>query len=301
MRFVLGILVVAIVSLPNLSAALPQPAAYANGPIEIYGVDFEADTFVWALDRSCSMGWGGQIQTLKVEVTDAIAQLMPQQDVSAVAIADTGFPWNATAVPATSANQSALTSWVNGLVATGSSCFDDGIAQAIDAAASGVGPVRAVVLITDGVPTCSGPTFVQPAVDAANAVGVVIHTVLVDGAPASAGPILQDLAAQTGGIYVDPTQVIFPPQFEFVRGDVDDDGAFNLTDVIVTLDFLFISQTPVPCDDAADFTDDGMLDISDPVAGLAALFGGETLDGPLTCGEDPTADSLECDEFTTCP
>ena len=48
------------------------------------------------------------------------------------------------------------------------------------------------------------------------------------------------------------------------------------------------------CDDAADLNDDGMVDISDAIFALSALFvpGSAPVPEPLTCGEDPTDDSL---------
>ena len=48
------------------------------------------------------------------------------------------------------------------------------------------------------------------------------------------------------------------------------------------------------CQDAADANDDGNIDIADAVAALSFLFGGASLPEPINCGEDPTADSLDC-------
>lgn len=90
---------------------------------------------------------------------------------------------------------------------------------------------------------------------------------------------------------------------DFVRGDANDDGALDLSDVIATLASLFGGAGSLPCRDAGDANDDGGLDISDAVHSLAHLFGG----GPAPpapypgCGPDPSPDGLDCSAFTGCP
>jgi hypothetical protein len=68
------------------------------------------------------------------------------------------------------------------------------------------------------------------------------------------------------------------------RGDVDENGAIDLTDAIAMLGYLF-SGTSVSCILAAEVTGDGKLDITDPIALLGYLFlGGPTLIGePVAC------------------
>ncbi len=86
------------------------------------------------------------------------------------------------------------------------------------------------------------------------------------------------------------------PQF-FRRGDASQDGLVDLTDPIVTLSAIFLGEGPLPCEDAADSNDDGTLDTSDPVATLVYLFlGGGPLPSPgiIRCGVDPSEDDLEC-------
>ena len=93
----------------------------------------------------------------------------------------------------------------------------------------------------------------------------------------------------------------------FDRGDCNDDGGFNIADPIALLGFLFPSGVPVPpgCDDACDANDDGSLNIADAIAMLGNLFpSGAQLVIPEphgNCGEDPTADSLDCETIATCP
>src|SRR5690606_18537439 len=72
----------------------------------------------------------------------------------------------------------------------------------------------------------------------------------------------------------------------FVRGDVDQNGAINLTDPIRSLQLLFHS-VPATCLDAADANDDGNLNLTDPIYQLMQLFqAGPALPPPSLCGED---------------
>ena len=77
---------------------------------------------------------------------------------------------------------------------------------------------------------------------------------------------------------------------------------------LVLLGVLFpVVQPPptAPCADATDANDDGMVDISDAVSILTALFpGGPPLGLPApfaACGLDPTVDPLDCASFPPCP
>lgn len=91
-----------------------------------------------------------------------------------------------------------------------------------------------------------------------------------------------------------------------VRGDCNVDGGRNIGDVVFFLGVLF--PTPgapnlAPCSDSCDGNDNGSLEIGDAVTMLAALFGTPStpLPAPNVCAVDPTADSLDCGQFTGCP
>lgn len=91
---------------------------------------------------------------------------------------------------------------------------------------------------------------------------------------------------------------------EFIRGDANGDGVTNLADPIAILGVLFGGGTAaLDCDDASDLNDDGQLDISDPIFQLGALFvpGASPVPLPISCGPDPTADSLDCGDAPGCP
>ena len=90
---------------------------------------------------------------------------------------------------------------------------------------------------------------------------------------------------------------------EFIRGDCNDDGSFDIGDAVFLLASLFVMGPFPSCDDACDANDDGLLNIADAVYKLAALFSmGPPPPPPHPgCGVDPTADGLDCGSYGHCP
>ncbi len=82
----------------------------------------------------------------------------------------------------------------------------------------------------------------------------------------------------------------------FMRGDVNRDGIYDITDPIIILAQLFLGGPANPCEDAVDCNDDGKLDLTDPVILLNFQFlGTDLIPEPVyRSGQDPTADSLIC-------
>ena len=89
----------------------------------------------------------------------------------------------------------------------------------------------------------------------------------------------------------------------FRRGDSDGDGGLDVSDPIVTLRMLFAGATDVPCDDALDTDDSGLISLGDALLLLNYLFEQST-PSPAppfsSCGTDPTTDTLSCDSGTGC-
>ena len=58
-----------IVTAPSDSGRTPLdlPVAHAGNVIEFFGADYAGDSFVWCLDRSCSMGWNGALAGVQAE------------------------------------------------------------------------------------------------------------------------------------------------------------------------------------------------------------------------------------------
>ena len=81
----------------------------------------------------------------------------------------------------------------------------------------------------------------------------------------------------------------------FTRGDVNLDGALNVTDGIAILRHLF-AGVPAPCEDAADIDDSESVEITDAVRFLSYLFqGGDAPAAPFPQpGLDPDGAELGC-------
>ncbi len=98
---------------------------------------------------------------------------------------------------------------------------------------------------------------------------------------------------------VDETVCVVEPTF--TRGDCNLDGVRNIADALFFLGEFFQGSGQFNCADACDNNDDGALDIADAVTLLNFLFvTDDPLPQPLSCGTDPTDDGLGCDQ-TSCP
>ncbi len=78
----------------------------------------------------------------------------------------------------------------------------------------------------------------------------------------------------------------------FVRGDSNSSGMIDLTDGVVTLNFLFTGGPPPSCLDAADTDDNGGLVISDAVVVFSYLFTG----GPAPVEPSPSATAYRSED-----
>jgi len=88
----------------------------------------------------------------------------------------------------------------------------------------------------------------------------------------------------------------------FRRSDANTDGAFDISDPIQTLLFLFTGLPSRGCDDAMDSNDDGQVDIADVIHFLSFLFL-QTSAPPAPfpdCGKDPKVDAPDCFMYTPC-
>ena len=96
--------------------------------------------------------------------------------------------------------------------------------------------------------------------------------------------------------------------FEFTRGDINDDTVVDLTDAQALVNYLYLGEEGPECEDVADVNDDGLVNIADAAHLLGYLywggavppepfdeFGGDpTHDDPFECGD--TCEPLTCDE-----
>ncbi len=88
----------------------------------------------------------------------------------------------------------------------------------------------------------------------------------------------------------------------FVRGDGNDDGTLDISDAVTVMMCLFRGVGCPSCLDAADCNDDGAIDTSDAVCALVCVFGPAGCPGPPfpACGDDETADPLDCAQYGSC-
>lgn len=83
----------------------------------------------------------------------------------------------------------------------------------------------------------------------------------------------------------------------FIRGDANWDRKLNLSDPILILRYLFYGEaTSIPCEDAADFDDDGRIALTDAIESITYLFQrGAAPASPFPdAGYDVGQDSLDC-------
>lgn len=85
----------------------------------------------------------------------------------------------------------------------------------------------------------------------------------------------------------------------FMRGDINDNGAVDLSDAVFLLQYLFQSGKEPTCLDSADANDDGRVDLSDSVYILNYLFLGDTKLEESFKGysSDKTKDKLNCKQY----
>lgn len=113
------------------------------------------------------------------------------------------------------------------------------------------------------------------------------------------GSTIQIIAGARGIVSEGPVGPVF------IRGDVDANGVFEITDPVNNLNYQFLSTFSPRCLDALDFDNNGIVEITDPVLNLGFQFLGDPPPPPPYpgCGPDPTADDLTCEDYplSSCP
>jgi len=162
-----------------------------------------------------------------------------------------------------------------------------------------------VITATPQPSTCTATVSWDPLEFTDNCAGGSIDSSLASGSEFPVGSTqVQVTATDAAGNTSTATFTVLVEECQsgFIRGDTNDDGAFDISDAIVILGYIF-NGTPVTCLDALDENDDGSIEISDAIYHFSALFvGGPPPSAPWgQCGLDPTEDSLECELYSSCP
>ena len=119
------------------------------------------------------------------------------------------------------------------------------------------------------------------------------HEIRVLAPQVPEGTTLVTLTLTYGGFTVNGAQFVYTG-IQFIRGDANGDGAVNLADALLVLDFLHGMRPLGAPLDAADVDDNGIVNTNDARYLYMYLFGSGT--PPLApfpnAGTDPTPDSL---------
>lgn len=143
----------------------------------------------------------------------------------------------------------------------------------------------------------------EPAVHAPppNGDGTAVLVTAPPGTPCDPGPA--DVEVRTVfGSAVAAGGFTYRPLVDFVRGDVNSDGNLDISDAVFGLLYLFTGGAVPPCHKSADSDDSGVVDVTDSILLLDAIFlAGPAPEDPFPeCGSDPTDDGLSCDSYLPC-
>ncbi|MCA8959912.1 MAG: hypothetical protein KDC38_05345 [Planctomycetes bacterium] len=171
--------------------------------ITFYGSEYEGDAFFWCLDKSCSMGWDGEIETLKQETTDAILQLSSRAEFGINAFSSNTVVWASGPRRASTANKQSAVGWVQQLQPDGWTCLGPAAVQILAIARESGARRSSVLILGDGQPWCDG-VDTGPAVLAdvasANYSSIPVHTLYISSSSDGVA-FFQQLAQQNGGTF----------------------------------------------------------------------------------------------------
>ena len=192
--------------LPSGGAGDGDDEEDAPETINFWGGEYEGDAFFWCLDKSCSMGWNGEIQQLKEEFTSTISSLSSQAEFGVVAFSDGHISWRASPVKANPANKGSATAWVLALNAAGWTCIGPAGVETLNIANQCSKQMKQVLILSDGEPYCNGSnTATQSLADitAANWQRIPVNTIYI--ATDNGGiTFMQQLASQNNGTFFQP-------------------------------------------------------------------------------------------------
>ncbi len=179
--------------------AQARKKAEEGGP-SYYGIPIRARRLVFVIDTSGSMA-GERLAAAKKELVEAIDKLPAEAQFNILVFDSKLAIWSQKLVIATPDNRKRAASFVNGLIANGSTCTYDALAAALNM------KVESIYVLTDGAPTNGlivEPGQILAAVQIQNRiVGSSIHTIGIAPGPDDAifSLFLKALAAENHGQY----------------------------------------------------------------------------------------------------
>lgn len=194
--------------LPSGGAGSDEEEEDAPETIIFYGQNYEGDSFFWTLDKSGSMGWDGEIEVLKQEVTQAIMSLSSAAEFSLVAFSSGHSVWSQWPRRATSENKASASAWVQQLQADGWTCLAPAVIETLDICNQSNKQQRQLIVLSDGAPVCNGVDTSSTAlteITSSNWQQVPIHTIFIGNENEGQG-FMQELALLNGGssTFIDP-------------------------------------------------------------------------------------------------
>ena len=254
--------------------------------ITMFGQQFEADTFVFCVDRSASTQLGGVSATIEQEINAALAQLSTAE-FGLVTYGTSIMEFSSQLSPPTAAAVASAQSWLVQSAVAGSRCVIAATSSSLDLIGANTNDPLIIVILT-GNDECGGvPAQLQN--PNCTRLAVPLSIVGPTGIPLAQSLSTQDVACSR----------------EFRRGDSNDDGQLNTADAVDLLQYLFVSGSTVnPCPDARDADNNGLINLADPLYLLNYLFFSGSpppAPGPVTCGVDVGSNGLSCHAHSSCP
>ncbi len=168
--------------------------------IQFYGSAYEGDGFFWLLDKSCSMGWNGEIQILKAEVTQALNALSSNAEFGLTWFSSSHGSFNPNPQKASSGTRSAAIGWLNALQPDGATCMLPGAIAAMDIMGRSRKRNKQGIFVSDGEPNCPACGETNSGITGANYENNPIHTIFI-GNDSSGQQCMQGIANANGGTF----------------------------------------------------------------------------------------------------
>jgi len=195
--------------LPNSDKTNDEEEEDLPEVIQFFDNPYEGECFVFCCDRSGSMSWSYKgrvkIQYLKEEMIRAINMLSSEAELSAVFFDAGMMVFSEQPIPTDPAGKQRAIAWTMGIPTGQGTCLAPAGVKAVGIAMRSTKRYRAIIVVTDGVPSCNGQ-FTQEQckrdITAANVQRMPVHTVFVPDDGTWEDPdFLRQLATMNNGSF----------------------------------------------------------------------------------------------------